>query len=132
MDVRFRDETEFGLGWEAAEPASMRRTSHALAVEGGVWVIDPVDGPGVEERIRALGEPRGVLVLLNRHRRDSAPLAERLAVPVHETPFAGVEGAPFRFVPVIRNRLWREVALWWEGQRTWFARRRSARRRCSG
>ncbi len=117
MEVRFCDETEFGFGWVAAEPASMRRTSHALATDDGVWVIDPVDGRGVEERIRALGEPRGVLMLLDRHRRDCGALAERLSVPVHETPFEGVDGAPFTFVAVVRNRLWREVALWWEERR---------------
>lgn len=117
MEVRFCDETELGFGWIGAEPASMQRTSQALAVEGGVWVIDPVDGEGVEERIRALGEPRGVLMLLDRHRRDCKALADRLSVPVHETPFDGVAGAPFSFIAVIRNRLWREVALWWEERR---------------
>jgi hypothetical protein len=117
VDVRFCDESDFGFGWIAAEPASMRRTSHALAAAGGVWVIDPVDGAGVEERIRALGEPRGVLMLLDRHRRDCAALAEQLAVPLHETPFGGIAGAPFSFIAVIQNRLWREVALWWEERR---------------
>jgi len=117
MEVRFCDETDFGFSWIAAEPALMQRTSHALATEGGVWVIDPVDGPGVEERIRGLGEPRAVLMLLDRHRRDCGELAERFSVPVQETPFDGVAGAPFRFIPVIRNRLWREVTLWWEERR---------------
>lgn len=117
MEVRFCDETEFGFGWIAGEPASMERASHALAADGAVWVIDPVAGPGVEERVRALGEPRGVLMLLDRHRRDCGALAERLSVPVHATPFDGVEDAPFSFIPVIRNRLWREVALWWEERR---------------
>jgi hypothetical protein len=117
VEVRFCDESELGFGWIAAEPASMQRTSHALVADGAVWVVDPVDGPGVEERIRALGDPRGVLMLLDRHRRDCRALAERLSVPLHETPFEGVEGAPFSFLPVIRNRLWREVALWWEQRR---------------
>lgn len=118
MEVRFCDETDFGFGWIATEPVSIQRTSHALAAAGGVWVIDPVDRPGIEDRIRTLGEPRGVLMLLDRHRRDSATLAERLSVPLHETPFGGVEGSPFRSIAVIRNRLWREVALWWEERRT--------------
>jgi hypothetical protein len=117
MTLRLCDETDFGFGWIAAEPASMQRTSHAVAAGGGVWVIDPVDGPEVEERIRALGEPRGVLMLLDRHRRDCAAIAQRLSVPLHETPFGGVPGAPFRFIPVVRNRLWREVAVWWEERR---------------
>ena len=117
MEVRFCDETDFGFGWIATEPVSIQRTSHALAAAGGVWVIDPVDRPGIEDRIRTLGEPRGVLMLLDRHRRDSATLAERLSVPLHETPFGGVEGSPFRSIAVIRNRLWREVALWWPAER---------------
>ena len=84
-----------------------------LSAAGQVWVIDPVEGDGVDERIRALGEPAGVLVLLDRHRRDSDAFAERLGVPVHETPFDGVPGSPFEFRRILRSRFWREVALWW-------------------
>jgi hypothetical protein len=109
--VRLCDETEWGFGWIRDE--RLARCSHALRAEGRVWVFDPVDSPGVEERIRALGQPAGVIQLLDRHRRDSAALAERLGVPLHETPFDGVHGAPFDPVPIVRHRLWREVALWW-------------------
>ena len=116
MEVRFCDETDFGFGWIAAQPRSVERTSHAL-VAAGVWVIDPVDGPGVEERILALGEPHGVLMLLDRHRRDCEAYAARLSVPLYETPFDGVPGAPFSFIAILRNRLWREVALWWPERR---------------
>lgn len=109
--MRFCDETDWGFGWIQDE--WLARCSHALRAEGRVWVFDPVDSPGVEERIRALGRPAGVIQLLDRHRRDSAALAERLGVPHHETPFDGVPGAPFDPVPVVRHRLWREVAVWW-------------------
>ena len=109
--MRLCDETDWGFGWLQEE--RLARTSHALRAEGRVWVFDPVDSPGVEERIRALGEPAGVIQLLDRHRRDCAALAGRLGVPVHETPFEGVPGAPFDPVPIVRHRLWREVALWW-------------------
>jgi hypothetical protein len=109
--MRFCDETEWGFGWLQEE--RLARTSHALRAEGRVWVFDPVDSPGVEERIRGLGEPVGVIQLLDRHRRDCAALAERLGVPLHETPFDGVPGAPFDPVPIVRHRLWHEVALWW-------------------
>jgi len=91
----------------------LERCSHALRAEGRVWIVDPVDAHGVEERIRGLGEPAGVIQLLDRHRRDSAALAARLDVPIHVTPFQGVPGAPFDPVLVARHRLWREVALWW-------------------
>ena len=80
-------------------------------------MLDPVDVGGLDERLRALGEPAGVIVLLDRHRRDADAVAARLGVPVHETPFAGVEGAPFEFRRIVRNRVWREVALWWPERR---------------
>ena len=115
MRVRFCDETEWGFGWVREE--RLARCSHALRAEGRVWVFDPVDAPGVEERIRKLGEPAGVIQLLDRHRRDSAALADRLGVPRYETPFQGVPGAPFDPVPIARHRLWREVALWWQEER---------------
>ena len=109
--MRFCDETAWGVGWVQDE--RLERCSHALRAEGRVWIFDPVDAPGAEERIRELGEPAGVIQLLDRHGRDSAALAARLGVPRHETPFQGVPGAPFDLVPIARNRFWREVALWW-------------------
>ena len=115
MAVRFCDETDWGSGWVLAE--RLARCSHALRAEGRVWVFDPVDAQGVEERILGLGEPAGVIQLLDRHRRDSAVLAERLGVPRYETPFQGVPGAPFDPIPIARHRLWREVALWWQEER---------------
>ena len=110
------DETDFGFGW-VDETGSVPRTSHALVAAGRVWVIDPVLVDGLEERLRALGEPAGVFVLLDRHRRDADEVARRLGVPVHETPFAGVGDAPFEFRRILRNRAWREVALWWPQRR---------------
>jgi hypothetical protein len=110
--VRFCDETGWGFGWVLEE--RLARCSHALRAEGRVWVFDPVDAPGVEERIRELGKLAGVIQLLDRHRRDSSALAERLGVPRYETPFQGVPGAPFDPVPIARHRLWREVAVWWQ------------------
>ena len=117
MDVRFCDEQEWGLGWIAPEPEFMQRCSHALAVEGKVWLIDVVDGDGVEERVRALGEPAGVVQLLDRHRRDCATVARRLGVPLHVTPFALVPGSPFQPLRIVRTRLWTEIALWWPERR---------------
>jgi hypothetical protein len=117
VEFRFCDETEFGFGWIAAEPPGLQRSSHALLVAGGVWIVDPVDGRGLEKRIQSLGEPRGVLMLLDRHRRDCRVVADKLSVPVHETPYAGVPGTPFSYIRVVQNRLWREVALWWEEER---------------
>ena len=72
----------------------MGRTSHALAVDGRVWLTDPIDADGVEERIRSLGEPAGVIQLLDRHKRDGAALAARLGVPLHVVP-SSLPGTPF-------------------------------------
>jgi hypothetical protein len=113
--VRLCDEAPWGFGWVQEE--RMARCSHALRAEGRVWLFDPVDGPGIDERIRALGEPAGVIQLLDRHRRDCAALAARLGVPHYVVPFQGVPGAPFDPTPVARHRLWREVALWWPEER---------------
>ncbi len=117
MDISVTYERDWGLGWIAAEPALMQRASHALAHEGGVWLIDPVDGEGLGERVARLGEVRGVLQLLDRHRRDCAALARRHGVPLLATPFDRVAGAPFEAVAVVRRRRWSETALWWPGRR---------------
>jgi hypothetical protein len=109
--VRFCDEQAFGFGWlDDGEP--MRRASHALVADG-VWLVDPVAWPEAELRAIVLGEPRGVLQLLDRHNRDCAAIASRLGVPHHVVPTGRIAGAPFEFLPVARNRFWREVALWW-------------------
>ena len=103
------DEWEGGFGWVVDE--RLRRTSHALELGGRVWLIDPVDGPGVEEHIRALGEPGGVLQLLDRHNRDCALWAARLRVP-HVRAWERPDDMPFESLRVRDRRWWREVALW--------------------
>ena len=109
--------SDWGLSWVAAEPAHIQRGSHALAHDGGVWLIDPVDGDGLADRVAALGEVRGVIQLLDRHPRDSAALAERYGVPHHLLPRDGVPGAPFVPIGLADRRWWREVALWWPERR---------------
>jgi len=112
--IRFVDELEDGFGWTESE--RMRRTSHAFGVDARVWLIDPIEGDGVEERIYALGEPAGVIQLIDRHNRDGAALAARLGVPLHVVP-GSLPGTPFQFLPVLRGRWWKEVALWWPERR---------------
>lgn len=114
MSLRFVDEHEGVLGW--IERARLQRTSHALAADGRVWIVDPIEGDGVDERIRALGEPAGVIQLLDRHERACAAFAGRLGVPLHVVPRELPE-TPFAVRPVLRNRLWHEVALWWPERR---------------
>jgi hypothetical protein len=111
------DELEFGFGW-LESGSFMRRCSHALAVDGRVWVIDAVADDDALERVAGLGEPAGVVQLFDRHKRDNAAVAARLGVPLHVVPRTAPEGAPFEVVPLVRNRLWREAALWFPAQRT--------------
>jgi len=113
---QFGDDLAGGFGWIVEETTC--RTSHALAADGSVWLVEPVDVPGLDERIAELGEPRGVIQLLDRHNRDCAALATRLGVPHHRLPFGGVPGAPFELVRVVRLPVWRELALWWPAERT--------------
>ena len=77
------DRWESGISWTVAEEVDgMHRTSHAIETDAGVWVIDPVDAPGLDEEIATLGEVVGVTLLLDRHKRDTAAVAERHGVPV--------------------------------------------------
>jgi hypothetical protein len=117
VKIMLCDQTAFGFGWIAAEPERLQRASHALAAEGGVWLVDPVEGPGVVERVRALGKPAGVLQLVDRHPRDCAAIARRLGVPHHRLPFQRVPGSPFEVRKVLDVPGWREVGLWWEPER---------------
>ena len=109
--MRLVDAVEGAIGW-LDDDDRMRRTSHALAHDGRVWLFDVVDDPRIEEWVRGLGEPAGVVQLLDRHGRDCAAVAERLGVPHHVVPDS-LPGTPFEFRPIRRGRWWREVALWW-------------------
>ena len=114
MDFRLVDELPFGFGWMTEERYT--RTSHALSDGARVWLVDPVDVDGLDERLRAFGEPAGVIQLLDRHDRDCASIAARLGVPHHRVPEA-LPGTPFDVVQLLRLPVWREVALWWPDRR---------------
>jgi hypothetical protein len=103
--VLFCDEFEGGFGWIADE--FVERCSHAFVADSRVWLIDALDGDGVQERVRAAGEPAGVIQLLDRHNRDCAELATKLGVPHHMVPQQ----------PLGMSRNWKEVALWWPERR---------------
>jgi len=113
LKVRSCDEFDGGFGWLVDE--FMERCSHALVEDGRVWAIDPVDGDGVEDRIRAAGTPAGVLQLLDRHNRDCAAVAARLGVRHHVVPQGSL--GPFACIAVKSSRSWNEVALWWPDRR---------------
>ena len=109
MSFTLCDEQEGGFGW--TEPGFLARTSHALEVGGAVLVFDPVDMPGIDERIRALGEPGAVVQLLDRHGRDSVVIAARLGVP-HLSMELGGAAPRGRLVQIFGSGIWKEVAFW--------------------
>lgn len=115
-DFHFCDDLEErGFGWVAEE--AMTRTSHALAAGGRVWLVDPLDWPEAVERTRLLGEPAGVVQLLDRHERDCAALAARLDVP-HLLAPDELPRTPFECISIVRRTRWQERALWWPEART--------------
>lgn len=122
------DRYDHGVGWLAHSGERMERASHAVAVDGDVWVIDPVDAAGLDELFEEFGEVAGVVVLLDRHKRDAAAIANRHDVPVYlpehfvgMTNDLGARVARFddeladtgiQAHTVVENRLWQEVALY--------------------
>jgi len=107
------EEHPLGLTWVVEEP--MERAFHALADGGRVWLVDPLDDPGLADAI-ALGEPAGVLQLLDRHNRDCAEIAARLGVPHLRVPDT-VPDSPFATIAPLRVPRWKETALWWPARR---------------
>lgn len=129
------DRFEGGVGWIAHPEERMQRASHALvADDGGVWVVEPVDTPDLDERLDDLGEVRGVVVLLDRHVRDAVKVADRHDVPVRVPealaglrsdldaavePFRGaLPKTDYRTIILLDSPVWTEVALYDEAAGT--------------
>lgn len=108
------EEHDLGVTWVVDEP--MQRASHAIATDDGVWLVDPVDDDEAVDRAVALGEPAGVLQLLDRHPRACERLAGRFGVPHLRLPDV-VPNSPFEVVAVVDLPKWREKALWWPDRR---------------
>lgn len=123
-----------GVTWLANPNEAMQRASHALVVDGDVWLVDPLDAPGIDDTVTDLGDVAGVVILLDRHRRDAATFADRYDVSVHVPdplgdaadglgvpvePFGGdLADTGYRARPVVTNRFWREAALVGDGGET--------------
>jgi hypothetical protein len=103
-------EHEAGLSWVIDD--GMQRASHALLDRGDVWLIDPVDEGEAIERATAMGTPKAVIQLLDRHNRDCEAVAKRLGVPLKRVP-GSLRETPFEVIEVIKRRRWKEVALHW-------------------
>lgn len=113
MEARISNEFDAGFTWVVDE--QMERASHAVADGGRCWLIDPVAWEPALERAAALGEPAGVIQLLDRHNRDSDAVARRLGVPLLRLPET-LPGAPFQATRLIDRPWWHEVVLWWPEQ----------------
>lgn len=81
-DPEIIDRFESGFGWFAHPGETGRRASHAVQGDDGVWLLDPRDVPGLDDRLAALDDLAGVAVLSGYHARDAHTLAERHDVPV--------------------------------------------------
>lgn len=124
---RVIDRWDGGVGWIAHPDEGMQRASHAVEGADGAWAIDPVDAPGVDDIIGEVGDLAGVVVLLDRHTRDAARLANRHDVAVHvpawmdeaaedvDAPverFRGeLEDTGYRARHLVDSPFWREAGL---------------------
>jgi hypothetical protein len=77
------DRWDGGVGWIAYPDEGMQRASHVLGAGDEAWVVDPVDAPGVDDLVESVGDVAGVVVCLDRHKRDAAAVARRHDVPVY-------------------------------------------------
>lgn len=116
-----------GCSWIADPDETMQRASHALLCDGELWVIDPVDGDGVDDLLSEYGPVAGVVVALDRHRRDAAAIANRHDVAVWlpdwfeglaeeiDAPIdrfgATLADTDIESHVVTRSRFWQEIAL---------------------
>jgi len=112
--VHVDDGLPWALTWTVAEP--LERSSHALAANGRVWLVDPVADEAALGAAEVLGEVTAVLQLLDRHPRDCAALAARYGVPHHRLPHH-ITGSPFELRRMVWLPGWRETALWWSEHR---------------
>lgn len=116
-----------GTTWIAHAGESMQRASHALVADGDVWLIDPLDADGLDEHLADIGDVAGVVVLLDRHKRDADAIALRHEVPVYIPEWmddvAGEMTAPverfgttladsYTVYPIKDSRFWQEAALY--------------------
>ncbi len=88
-DIEVIDRWDGGVGWLAHPEEDAQRASHALSGEDGVWIFDPLDGPGVDELVEEFGSVVGVALLSNTHARDATTFAERYDVSVHMPSWMG-------------------------------------------
>lgn len=82
-EIEVIDRWKNGFGWFAHPNEFGSRASHAIQGEDGVWVFDPLEAPGIHDRVDELGTVTGVVVQGNFHGRDAVSFSEHYDVPVH-------------------------------------------------
>ena len=131
VEAEFIDEWENGFGWIAKPKENMRRTSHAVVEDGDVYLIDPVDAENLDQKIDESGEVKGIILLFERHERDSEKLAERYDCPVYVPEWfereldaevkkisEKVPGTDWEIHTVVESRMANEAAIYNEDNRT--------------
>lgn len=125
---------DWGLAWRPPGEGYMRRASHALAAEEGLWLVDPIDVDGLDAELASRGTVAGCVLTIDRHARDAQPIAARHGVAVHAhealgsmrrrgplTRFTGALGTSgLESIPLPgrgAGRWWRECALRWHDRR---------------
>ncbi|MFB6205319.1 MAG: hypothetical protein ABEJ05_02160 [Haloglomus sp.] len=91
-----------GVEWLVHPEETMERASHALATDAGVYLVDPLDAPGVDDLFVAFGDVAGVVLLSNYHTRDAAAFARRHDVPVYVGADVPDDALPDLSAPVER------------------------------
>jgi hypothetical protein len=126
------DSWDGGFGWVAHPDEAGSRTSHAVRTVDGVYLFDPLDAPGIDDRIAELGDVASVATLSEYHARDAGVFARRYDVPVtvprwlsrvHDRVDASVERvddslAGFELRPVRPLSAWRECLAYRTCDRT--------------
>lgn len=123
-----------GASWIAYPDETMERASHVLETDAGAIVVDPVDAEGIDDLFADFGDVAGVVVLLDRHKRDAAAVARRHDVPVYvPEAIAGVEddidastervhrqlpGTDYGVHTLTSNPAWKEAALYGDADDT--------------
>ena len=72
-----------GVEWLVHPEETMERASTALATDGGVYLVDPLDAPGIDELVVEFGAVTGIVLLSVHHTRDAEAFARRHDVPVY-------------------------------------------------
>lgn len=124
------DRSDRGCTWIGSPTERLQRASHVLD-DSQTWIVEPVDGDGVDALLAEYQPLAGVVVLMDRHTRDAAAIAARHDLPVYvprgldkiadklsvrAERFETLPGTELTARTVIDSRLWQEATLY-DGQR---------------